>query len=661
MEVEGVMLSSHPSMDTRSESSLELDDSKNSNRSSLDSLGLGSPIPASFPLQHQQMKSAPSEDDTKSMSHEMQRVGSATVDDETLQLEETAVHLIESLINEAKDARTEIQKEKEAVQQVQQCVEESRNVSFDLRPKVAPIDDGLPSTSLSPTQEQPSIELEKTPARGLLHILEPSGIGNLSVERTLSPIAFNNDESYDATESLKGESAIEQPLRLDRLSGAGLQETVDDLTYSRSVDRPSTASIFDVSTPHRVPSLESAEESRPPRPNSSSLSEKSTQNELADEKNELADDAEVDDEGTSTEDNPTSPFGFDLAAAKRRIDASSLMFIERLRGAAHKRKQKVAKSRDSLVAKEKEFRDMEALINREAANKQEKLEEDEQNPDSPSDQRPPTPQDATVTDFKARRMPVSFGSGHRGIPRVKKRPTTTPMSPPLAYRHNGKKHENNQELHDNLTRYGSGQLGVPKVVKRPTTTPVSPLLGLRRTKNDSDKTEGGGRDSSKMLSDRTNVPFKARPIPQPMRATGGIVGVPKVTKRPMTVAKSPQLGLKRGSAAKETLLQEPKLVIDRTSIDNNNSPKLLGLQLLTDDNFGQSQERENMTPSHTPVHQRAMEGYCPHSTVRAKKRAEYDKERSRREAKRKDFMKEQRRQTIIQKRTEVEKLREGLR
>jgi len=172
--------------------------------------------------------------------------------------------------------------------------------------------------------------------------------------------------------------------------------------------------------------------------------------------------------------------------------------------------------------------------------------------------------------------------------------------------------------------------GVPKIEKRPNTTPTSPLLGLRRTKGGSttskllekskrspgkgskvikesagnsgyskkrlsdtvetktsnylDKSKGNKEKSSIMLdvnsmrlkpgrketSVGTSTLFKARPIPSSnnMRYHAGQIGIPKVSKRAVTVPISPSLGPKRQS---EKFVKQAK----RSSTDNSKRKSII--------------------------------------------------------------------------------------
>lgn len=211
----------------------------------------------------------------------------------------------------------------------------------------------------------------------------------------------------------------------------------------------------------------------------------------------------------------------DLTSAKKNLDASSMAFIERLRGAAHRRKLRVARSRDSLAAKEREH-----LLSIASANERRLImapKEASLKADSLSAKT--TPAIEPYKPFKAR--PVPSTTGYLG---------------------------------------SGGQVGVPKVEKKPTTTPFSPLLGVRRPRKeqipalDSPPHHAPRQSASRLVSMVAksltpkkarghSLPFKARPAPPTtgIQGHGGQVGVPKVAKRPATVPVSPCLGNRRSS------------------------------------------------------------------------------------------------------------------
>ena len=157
---------------------------------------------------------------------------------------------------------------------------------------------------------------------------------------------------------------------------------------------------------------------------------------------------------------------------------------------------------------------------------------------------------------------------------------------------------------------GFGGVGVPKVKKRPTTTPCSPLLGSRRRKQGRETTTVQStlireRKTTSVVSGTTTRSiittkqrraatqsshtrntagttqttrastkrFTARPIPSSAhrRYQAGPMGVPKVSKRAGTVPVSPCLGLKKRSARSTTrTLEKQAENKKRRTTDNNN-------------------------------------------------------------------------------------------
>jgi hypothetical protein len=226
---------------------------------------------------------------------------------------------------------------------------------------------------------------------------------------------------------------------------------------------------------------------------------------------------------------------------------------------------------------------------------------------------------------------------------------------------------------------GMGGLeGVPKVAKKPTTTPFSPLLGSRRPQ----KMKNKAREQAEMPQQvrKTKAPtvkkesfqesnrddhartFKARPVPPfvGLKGQGGQSGVPKVPKRRVTVPHSPCLGPRRrshsldradaldsiktksclrqaemtgrrdgkkleGPAARSSGGSSSSYVSRTKSPLVSESPILLGLKLLDatpDQKNGHVSNDENMTPRNAQI-----KPYEPYSTIRAKKRASFDARR----------------------------------
>ena len=353
----------------------------------------------------------------------------------------------------------------------------------------------------------------------------------------------------------------------------------------------------------------------------------------------------------------------------------------------------MTRSRDSLVAKEREHLRSIAASKAKAAEKiwyENEAKSDDTDQESLSSMK--------TKQFKARPLPATTGiSGHGGldgVPKVEKKPTTTPFSPLLGQRRQQKikvkalekakmktvrvrkvsstqKASHSRESAKKVValpfkaravpssvgaKGHGGQTGVPKVPKRPVTMPLSPCLGPQR------RAKKPHNDLKQTTA--ISVSFKARPVPSSVGAKGhgGQTGVPKVPKRPVTVPSSPCLGPKRRATKPHNDLKHsiPKgshsaprgfsqkdgrtsalqnISINKKSIRSStstasshlksqfvaNSPDLLGLRLLDGtpvQKHTTSSNDENLTPINAP-----MQAYQPHSTIRAKKRAEYDTRR----------------------------------
>jgi hypothetical protein len=210
---------------------------------------------------------------------------------------------------------------------------------------------------------------------------------------------------------------------------------------------------------------------------------------------------------------------------------------------------------------------------------------------------------------------------------------------------------------------GMGGLnGVPKVAKKPTTTPFSPLLGARRPQKmrksvdkKTSKKKKLGESSEKALPQSASQPtFKARPVPSFVgrEGQGGLTGVPKVRKRSATVPKSPVLGLRKNTEDRKENKKENPCKSSRQSPMYGQSPALRGLELLeaTPDHTSRvpMKNDENQIP-----HNDQSMAYEPYSTIRAKKRADYDTRRD-------DTMKCQLDSDSKNRRTEIRRMQREL-
>lgn len=353
-----------------------------------------------------------------------------------------------------------------------------------------------------------------------------------------------------------------------------------------------------------------------------------------------------------------SAFSVDISSTKKKIDESSHAFMEQLRGAANRRKNQVIRSRDSLRAKQKERAETAILVDT-------VIETAEGHAVKSREKQPIKP-------FKALPMPSTLGSGQVGVPKVSKRPQTTPFSPLLGARR--------QQKVSVPAEYGSGQVGVPMIDKRPPTTPFSPLLGakrlqkvvvpalqkkpphmLQRREKSHHQAPQMFRDSDAYCGPRVNAPqpvgpsFKARPLPSGFARSGaGQMGIPKISKRPPTVALSPMLGFRRkGGGAKGSHAVFQK--------SDSSIQSLVGLDLLSPGPDAEISNLENVQPSenNTPMRQ-LKDAYVPHSTKRAQERAQYNRRRAENEAKKTEMLKLAWKREIAAKKTEIAILREQL-
>jgi hypothetical protein len=281
--------------------------------------------------------------------------------------------------------------------------------------------------------------------------------------------------------------------------------------------------------------------------------------------------------------------------AKKQIDASSHAFLQQIKGAAHRRKNQVLQSRDSLLQKELRLKD----------------EQRQNNAVSQQDFATLVAASSTTTNpffkpFKARPMPSTKGSG---------------------------------------------QAGVPKVDKKPTTTPFSPLLGPRRRQTPASATTTNTKPTS------SSMPlFRARPLPSGFHKGSGQVGIPKVSKKPTTVPQSPLLGFRRTPAQKKHA-PSPQRLSSALSAADISSNSLVGLALLSP---AQPSDAENVPPPPTPAIASTVAVYIPHSSKRAQQRARYDEQRQSREEQRLQEGKQTLDKEIRVKRKELGKLRQTL-
>ena len=275
---------------------------------------------------------------------------------------------------------------------------------------------------------------------------------------------------------------------------------------------------------------------------------------------------------------------------------TSMEFIQHLRGAAYRRKMNLTRSRDSLMNKEKQHRAHNAAIKlqREIL---ERNQQEEQQQREDEQKRKLTQQQLQQTLLSTQWHDVPF----KALPLPK-----------------------SSQLH-------GGFIGIPKIDKRPPTIPISPHLGLRRRRHpqnhnrvgdhnkEGDEDEVGATrqttNHSKASNGTISNEFKALPIPKSSLQLGGAgqSGIPKVSKRLITIPQSPLLGLRRPpkhhtapKVSQTNVVSKSILRSDTTTVTNPMAIKAPTVHHM-------------MTSSIQP--------YIPHSTRRAVQRAEFDQRR----------------------------------
>lgn len=323
------------------------------------------------------------------------------------------------------------------------------------------------------------------------------------------------------------------------------------------------------------------------------------------------------------------------ARAKQGIGASSMAFIEQLRGAALRRKMNLSRSRDSLAAKERKQR--EDIAASEAARLQtEELER----------------QAAEALERKNRRN--SLAAMPSSSYTFKARPV--PQANGLL---------------------GTGGIaGVPKVEKKPTTTPISPYLGPRRqlrqqsqTSRDNHHNDESSKECRQVLSSNQSH-FRARPLPKTTGPLGdaGQSGVPKVPKRQVTVPFSPLLGSRRKPPPKAVVQVEERSKLDDSIVDDrrrsssneshmsaSSGQSLLGVAICNQKENNVERAVATATPTNV-----ATTAFIPRSTARAKKRAQFEAERKEKEQQRKEKERRERNEQLKALRKELQKLRSDI-
>lgn len=264
----------------------------------------------------------------------------------------------------------------------------------------------------------------------------------------------------------------------------------------------------------------------------------------------------------------------EIQLAQQQVGASAQAFIQGLRGAAHRRKMNLTRSRDSLAAKEKERREDAlriAMQKKEDIAKQMAAQEETVDGTSPHS-------------FRAKLMPKASG-----------------------------------------TQGASGLYGVPKVAKRQTTTPFSPMLGIRRNASNAMGRRAKATEEEQNPGEEESAP-QAHPRPNAItqKVNAGQAGIPKVPKRPTTVPFSPRLGPRRpqGLNRRHSISTSRQWKSSETS-DSGCTP--VGLAYVPE-----NQENSPLNVERTPLQAPSYKEFHLQSTLRAQKRAVFDEQRKQR-------------------------------
>jgi hypothetical protein len=323
----------------------------------------------------------------------------------------------------------------------------------------------------------------------------------------------------------------------------------------------------------------------------------------------------------------------DLQSARKQVGESSSNFIDKIRYAAHKRKVAVTRSRDSLVAKEKEQEQLRSIAESKSTTAQ-STTFSKASDDSKENYVPERRSEAFFKNpFKNK---TSIGFGGFGVPKVEKRPTTTPFSPLLGSRR--KEKIKPKSLRQPKISFGR---------KSTTTSKSSSTKSFTMPSNVSKEVTSNATATNEAVT--SSPAFKARPAPSStgIRGHAGQIGVPKVPKRPVTVPKSPCLGPKRQSSLSNAPTLNVRTSTETTSSSSGEYSGLLGLHLLgsTPKNSIASSDTTNQKNVTPPQESCSVKPFEPLSTCRANRRAEYD---SIRDKNRQARLEEERKQLQIQ-------------
>lgn len=280
----------------------------------------------------------------------------------------------------------------------------------------------------------------------------------------------------------------------------------------------------------------------------------------------------------------------DLSSAKKNLNAQSSALLLKVKGAAQRRMQLLAKSRDSLAAKENKQVTRNTLPDTtEESNAARRVELN-------GVQRMKVKSNEESTSFKAKPMPDFSIKASAGASVTKNKAVTKPVSP---------------------NKLGPGLSQAPQ---------------RSRTCDQS--------------NDETS--FKAKALPRTNLKPSQL---PTVEKRPLTVAKSPVLGSRRTNLEKPRSLRRPASVPRNFRSSNTNkmdSP--VGLHFVG-----------NVVTVDENIPLNVKEPFVLHSTIRAQKRSEFDKNRVTHEIQRQHELKIQRERILKDKYRELDGLKDALR
>jgi hypothetical protein len=392
-----------------------------------------------------------------------------------------------------------------------------------------------------------------------------------------------------------------------------------------------------------------------------------------------------------------------LLPTSEELGASSMAFIRQLRGAAFRRKMNLSRSRDSLAAKERK------QLEEVAASEKDATGDDEVGSVVANIQRRESLTSNEVSADTIKVLPTTVyvrnDDATAGLPHVKHRPTTIPISPALGRRRylrmqpdHAIEAQGQMTLPSDLPEGPSdamasrplrnvhinheSMVGVPKVDKRPRTAPISPCLASRRRLGNKTNDKAGIPRSNSLLSERglflgqqrgqtrpTTTPispylgprrrlnprldhdnekpsssFKALIVP---RSTGrlGRAGLLKGSTRKATIPQSPLLGARRPKPLPPATVRRE--IAPEVSIDLSEDSKV--------EDFGILSRKENVTANLRNVVN--SEGFIPRSTDRAAKRAEFEIQRQMHEQERKERERKERQQKVEAIRKELGILR----